>query len=199
MGLPTKTLAESLIADAAALEVGATPRKQGSTSSLLLANGDDSVTRAMAVGLASVVAAQNGIALPSTLQQQLPQAWAALRAAPTPAAQALLMLAGELPAAQADAVLSSVRAEMPTMDRALALAWVQKKLGGSPAARAPVVALEGSWQQMDSRSGQPVWRWADAKSLPEQLKLAQPPSCSTIAAPPNSTRWTSLSNAASCA
>jgi uncharacterized protein YfaS (alpha-2-macroglobulin family) len=181
MGLPTKTLAESLIADAAALEVGATPRKQGSTSSLLLGNGDDSVTRAMAVGLASVVAAQNGIALPSTLQQQLPQAWAALRAAPAPAAQALLMLAGELPAAQADAVLSSVRAEMPTMDRALALAWVQKKLGGSPAARAPVVALEGSWQQTDSRSGQPVWRWADAKSLPEQLKLAQPAPAGTAA------------------
>ncbi|WP_229208190.1 alpha-2-macroglobulin [Duganella sp. Root198D2] len=181
MGLPTKTLAESLVADSANLDVGSAPRKQGVTSSVLLADGQDSVTRAMAVGLASVVAAQNGIALPPALQQQLPQAWAALHASPAPVAQALLMLAGELPAAQADAVLSSVRADMPTMDRALTLVWVQKKLGGSPAARPPVAAVEGAWQQLDSRSGQPVWRWTDAKALPEQLKLAQAAPAGTVA------------------
>jgi uncharacterized protein YfaS (alpha-2-macroglobulin family) len=44
-----------------------------------------------------------------------------------------------------------------------------------------VAALEGAWQQMDSRSGQPVWRWTDAKALPEQLKLAQAAPAGTVA------------------
>ncbi|WP_371867431.1 alpha-2-macroglobulin family protein [Pseudoduganella guangdongensis] len=181
MGLPTKTLAEGLVNDAAALDVGAAPRRQGPASSVLLADGQDSVTRSMAVGLVSVVAAQNGVALPEPLQKQLPQAWKTLREASAPVAQALLMLAGEVPVAQADAVLSAVRSDMPTLDRALTLVWVQKKLGGSPSAKPPVAALDGAWQKVDSRSGQPVWRWSDAKALPEQLRVAQAVPAGTVA------------------
>jgi uncharacterized protein YfaS (alpha-2-macroglobulin family) len=181
MGLPTKTLASALVDQLEALDVGDAPRQRGSGSSLLLAAGDDSVSRAMAVGLTAVVAQQNGLALPPASQQRVAQAWKVLRSSPAPVAQALLMLGGELPASQADAVLSSVRSDMPTMDRAMTLVWVQKKLGGSPSAKPSPAALDGAWRKVESNSGQPVWRWTDSKTLPGQLHLAQAVPAGTVA------------------
>jgi len=172
IGLPTKTLAAGLVDDMAAATLSGKPHPQGDTSSLLLGAGDDRDAQAMALGLMSVVASQNGVALPPALQQQVAAAWGVLRGSRAPVAQALLMLAGELPAAQADAVLASVRSDMPTLDRAMTLLWVQKKLGGASFGKAPVVALDGPWQKLESRSGQPVWRWTDTKALPDQLRLA---------------------------
>ncbi|SEO62962.1 hypothetical protein SAMN05428959_11335 [Duganella sp. CF517] len=173
MGLPTKTLAAGLVDDAVArlAPLDGKPRQPGD-GSLLLGAADDREAQAMALGLMSVVASQNGVALPPALQQQVGAAWAVLRAAKAPVSQALLMLAGELPATQADAVLSGVRAEMPTLDRAMTLVWVQKKLGGASFGKAPAVALDGAWQKQESRSGQPVWRWADGKGVPDMLRLA---------------------------
>jgi uncharacterized protein YfaS (alpha-2-macroglobulin family) len=171
MGLPTKTLASGLVDDAVTAPLDGKPRQPGD-GSLLLGAGDDREAQAMALGLVSVVAGQNGVALPPALQQQVGAAWTVLRSAKAPVSQALLMLAGELPPAQADAVLSAVRAEMPTLDRAMTLMWVQKKLGGSAFGKAPAVALDGPWQKLESRGGQPVWRWADGKGVPDQLRLA---------------------------
>jgi uncharacterized protein YfaS (alpha-2-macroglobulin family) len=141
------------------------------TSSLLL--GADNGDEAMGLALLGVVAAENGVALPAPLEQQVAAAWKALRTTPAPVAQALLMLGGQLPASQADAVLASIRSEMPTMDRALALVWVQKKLGGPPPPRPPTVALEGQWQQAESQGGLVSWRWAGGKAVPDRLRLAQ--------------------------
>ncbi|MBP1206124.1 uncharacterized protein YfaS (alpha-2-macroglobulin family) [Duganella sp. 1411] len=171
MGLPTKTLAAGLVDDALTAPLDGKPRQSGD-GSLLLGAGDDREAQAMALGLVSVVASQNGVALPPALQQQVGAAWTVLRSAKAPVSQALLMLAGELPPAQADAVLSGVRAEMPTLDRAMTLMWVQKKLGGTAFGKAPAVALDGAWQKLESRGGQPVWRWADGKGVPDQLRLA---------------------------
>jgi uncharacterized protein YfaS (alpha-2-macroglobulin family) len=175
MGLPTKTLASGLVDAAAAVTLAGAPRRAGDSGSLLL-GADDREAQAMALGLVSVVAGQNGVAVPPALQEQVAAAWLTLRASKAPVAQALLMLAGELPPAQADAVLAGVRAEMPTLDRAMTLLWVQKKLGGATSAfgKAPGagLALDGAWQKQESRSGQPVWRWADGKGVPDQLRLA---------------------------
>jgi hypothetical protein len=170
MGLPTKTLAAGLADDAAAVTLAGAPRRPGDSGSLLL-GADDREAQAMALGLVSVVGSQNGVPLAPALQEQVAAAWTTLRASKAPVAQALLMLAGELPPAQADAVLASVRAEMPTLDRAMTLLWVQKKLGGASFGKAPAVALDGAWQKQESRSGQPVWRWADGKGVPDQLRL----------------------------
>ena len=112
----------------------------------------------MALGLVALVASQNGIALPHGLQLQVASAWQVLRESKAPVAQALLMLSGEVPPSQADAVLAGVRAEMPTLDRAMTLLWVQKKLGGASFGKGPAVALDGAWKKRESRSGQPLWR-----------------------------------------
>ncbi|OEZ49235.1 MG2 domain protein [Janthinobacterium sp. MP5059B] len=172
MGLPTQTLAAGLVDDSAIAVLGGKPRQAGDSSSLLLGGTLDREAQAMSLGLVALVAAQNGIALPHSLQLQVPSAWQVLRESKAPVAQALLMLAGEVPATQAEAVLASVRAEMPTLDRAMTLLWVQKKLGGASFGKGPAVAPDGAWQKRDSRGGQPLWRWSDAKGLPDKLRLA---------------------------
>jgi uncharacterized protein YfaS (alpha-2-macroglobulin family) len=173
MGLPTRTLAAGLVEDSANVAPGARLVQAPLTSSLLLGAPAERGSDAMGLALLSLVAAENGVALPAPLEQQVSAAWNWLRATPAPAAQALLLLGGQLPAAQADAVLASVRSDMPTMDRALALVWIQKKLGGPPPARLPAIALEGGWQQAGSPGGLPAWRWADGKAVPARLQLAQ--------------------------
>ncbi|WUR13551.1 alpha-2-macroglobulin [[Empedobacter] haloabium] len=172
MGLATKTLVEGLVGDSAATVLADKARPQGPGASLLLGAADDRVTQSMGVGLLALVAGQNGVPLPPALQEQVAAAWTTLRATPAPVAQALLMLAGELPATQAEAVLGAVKAEAPTFDRALTLLWVQKKLGGPAFGKAPAVALEGPWQKIDSGTGQPGWRWTDVKAAPAMLRVA---------------------------
>jgi uncharacterized protein YfaS (alpha-2-macroglobulin family) len=172
MGLPTQTLAAGLVDDSGIAVLGGKPRQAGDSGSLLLGGASDREAQAMALGLVALVASQNGIALPHGLQLQVASAWQVLRESKAPVAQALLMLAGEVPPSQADAVLAGVRAEMPTLDRAMTLMWVQKKLGGASFGKGPAVALDGAWQKRDSRSGQPLWRWLDAKGLPDKLRLA---------------------------
>ncbi|WP_432380590.1 alpha-2-macroglobulin family protein [Duganella sp. P38] len=181
LGLPTQTLAAGLVEDIAGLTLGGKPRAANDTSSLLLGGAEDQESQALTLGLAAVVAGQNGVALTAALQQQVAAAWQVLRASKAPVAQALLMLNGDVPAAQADAVLAAVSAEQPTLDRAMTLLWVQKKLGGGAFGKAPSLALEGGWQKQESRSGQPLWRWADAKSLPKQLRLSGAAPAGTVA------------------
>ncbi len=171
MGLATRTLAQGLVEDSGAVALAGKPREAGTGGSLLLGAGDDRATQSMALGLLAVVAAQNGVALPPALQEQVGAAWATLRATPAPVAQALLMAGGELPAAQAEAVLAAVKAEMPTFDRALTLLWVQKALGTPAFGKAPALALEGPWQKTSGGGGQPQWRWTDAKAAPASLRL----------------------------
>jgi uncharacterized protein YfaS (alpha-2-macroglobulin family) len=173
MGLPTQTLAAGLVEDSAKAELNGRAHTAGAGGSLVLDAPHDRVTDAMTLGLVAVVAAQNQVAFPAELRNRVAGAWTALRAAPAPAAQALLLLGGELPVAQADAVLASVRADMPTMDRALTLVWVQKKLGGPPAAKAPALMLDGAWKRIDGASGMPQWVWTDARTLPDRVHLAQ--------------------------
>lgn len=172
MGLPTQTLASGLIDDSAIATLGGKPRQPGDTGSLLLGGADDRESQAMGLGLVALVASQNGIALPHGLQLQVASAWQVLRESKAPVAQAVLMLAGEVPATQADAVLAGVRAEMPTLDRAMTLLWVQKKLGGASFGSAPAVTLDGAWKKHESASRQAVWRWTDAKAVPDRLRLA---------------------------
>lgn len=180
IGLPTRTLASGLIDDSAGAALGATPHPAQGSASLLLGGAPDRSREAIGLGLLAVVAAQDDLVLPAPLAAQVAGAWTALRAEPAPVAQALLMLGGRLPASQADAILAAVRADMPTMDRALTLVWVQKKLGGPAPAKQPALVLEPAWQKVDGVTGRADWRWR-GKALPERLQLAQAAPAGTVA------------------
>jgi uncharacterized protein YfaS (alpha-2-macroglobulin family) len=171
MGLPTRTLAAGLVEDSTRASLAEPARRAGDTASLLLGGPQDRAAQAMGMGLLAVVAAQNDLALPAPVQANVAAAWKVLRATPAPVAQALLMLGGQLPVSQADAVLAAVRTDMPTMDRALTLVWVQKKLGALAPAPSSNVALGAGWQKSESRTGNVLWRWS-GKGLPDRLRLS---------------------------
>lgn len=180
MDLPTRTLAASLVENYAGAKL-AVPTKRAAHDSLVLGATPDSGTDAMGLGLLAVVAADNGVELPPSLQEQVDAAWKALQGMRAPAARALLMLGGQLPAGGAEALLQDASADLPTIDRALTLIWVQKKLGGAPAAQRPDLAPAGAWRADDGRSGMPVWHWTDPKALPARLQLAQAAPGGTVA------------------
>jgi uncharacterized protein YfaS (alpha-2-macroglobulin family) len=181
MGLPVKTLTSGLLDQLVREAANDKAIQYSYASSVLLGANDDRNGQAFALALASVLAAQNELALPSELQARVNAAWETLKAHPAPVAQALRMLGKRLPAAEADNVLSKVRADMPTMDRALALVWTQKSLGGIPGAKAPLLALDAPWEKSVSSLGQPLWRWPEGRSLPTALQPAQSASGNTVA------------------
>ncbi|QJE01817.1 alpha-2-macroglobulin family protein [Massilia forsythiae] len=188
MDLPTQTLAAGLVDEQAKTVLGNQRGRASANASLVLgavqeqAAGKAAGANADAMGLAllGLVAAQNGATLPAPLQQQVDAARQALLASPAPVAQALLVLGGQLPVTRADAILAAVRAEMPTVDRALTLVWLQKKLGGAQPAGLAEAALDGDWRRQDTRTGLPAWRW-NGKGVPERLRLAQAALPATLA------------------
>jgi uncharacterized protein YfaS (alpha-2-macroglobulin family) len=185
MGLPTRTLAAGLVEDSAGAQLdarpGARPRRTAPGGSLLLDAAPDARRDALGLGLLALVARDNGVALPAPLQARTESAWQALRTMPAPVGRALALFGGRMPAGQADAVLSSVRAEMPTLDRALALLWVQKALGGAPAPGRPGVVPIGDWQPAGDTTVMPAWRPAPGVARPERLHLDKPAPAGTVA------------------
>lgn len=170
MGLPTRTLVSGLVDDAALTAPVSKPRGGGEASSLLL-GADDRVAQAVGVGLVALLARADGVELPPALAQQVDAAWPALRALRLPAARALLLLSGDAQAGDPESILSSVSSEMPTLDRAMTLVWVQKKLGGPQFGKGPDPLLQDGWQKLESATGRPVWRWTGA-GVPAQLATA---------------------------
>lgn len=171
MDLPTRTLAAGLVEDSADATLAAPARRLSAADSLVLGAAPTRQSQALGLALLAVVARDNGVALPAGLQRQVAASWKTLRATRAPAANALLMLGGQLPASQLDSLLNGISAGMPTIDRALALIWVQKKLGGPAPARLPEAALAGHWQRVEQRSGMPVWHWPEGRKLPTSLQL----------------------------
>lgn len=182
LGLPVKTLVSGLADDVAAAAI---PNDKAAArlpaSSVILGNVNARDTNNLTLALVAQLARQNGLALAEKSSDAVAAAVKQLRDHPSSFAQALLMLRGEVPAAQADAVLAKVSADMPTLDRALTLVWVQKALGGTPSPGAPVVTLDAPWQKGVSNLGQAIWRWTDGKTLPAALQLAQAAPAGTLA------------------
>ena len=179
MGLPVKTLAAGLMEDMGRVKFKPAGAPLPATSSMLLAP-EDGNSQALALALLSVVAGQNQVPTATELVEPTAGAWTTLRANPSPMAQALLIMAGQTPVGGADAVLGSVRSDMPTLDRAMALLWVQKKLGGPPPAKAPGVAVAGTWKALASTLGQPLWHWQGSPA-PKQLQITEAAAAGTAA------------------
>src|SRR5262249_14332166 len=98
-----------------------------------------------------------------------------------PVARALLLLGDRAAAAsEAPLILESVRHEMPTFDRALTLVWVQKALGGVPAAPPASLSLGPDWTLSTSWMGDRVWRFA-GPGVPSALELTALPNAATTA------------------
>ncbi|BBB59972.1 putative UPF0192 protein YfaS [Undibacterium sp. KW1] len=193
MGLPVKSMAEALSEElgakgAFAKPVVITPRS--GMNSMIFANKDDDVQHAMSTLLAAYVVQQSKGNLTGITVTTLPEAAARVHQADLPLGEALLILTGKRPASEAAAVLERVRAESPTIDRALALWWTYRALGGKSGSNDPLlrnnmakVELEAGWLPRETVTGQSVYRWntTAATPTPSVIKMVSNPSAGMIA------------------
>ncbi len=112
-----------------------------------------------------------------------------LKRARLPMADALLMMTKRLPVSEAGDVLDRVRADMPTIDRALTLVWLQRALtatGGAGGAMQRAVggtplALAGPWTSRATQLGERTFQLPVGQPLPKSIKLAAAPPANTVA------------------
>lgn len=173
MGLPVQTLLDGL---AGQLDLDGRPSGLGMHDSVVFAAPDSLEGRQLAVLLVAEIYRELGRPQPASLAAQSAAARMALQDSPSPFVQSLLML-GQPNPGRASALLASVSADMPTMERAVALTWLQRALGGTPGAASPALAPAdagaGQWQVLASPTGVAGWQWT-GKALPTQLSLATP-------------------------
>ncbi len=172
MGLPVKTLASGLADELAKMNLAGKSAPLAPTSSMLMAP-QDANANALTLVLLSVISSKAEQPLAPELQGAVAAAVATLQAHPAPMPQALLMLAGQAPVTSADAILGAVRSDMPTIDRAMTLVWIQKKLASPRTARSLALKPSGTWLENTSMFGQQLWQWRGAAGGPKQLQLAE--------------------------
>jgi len=180
IGLPTKTLVEGLQDLVVGGDEAAAPWRRPGTSPLL-ADPTSSLARDITLVLVAEMASRHGQALSPGVAARRDAARGALAASGLPVARALLALGDRTAAARdADAILESVRHEMPTFDRALTLVWVHKALGVALAAPPAGLALGADWTLTTSWMGDRVWRFT-GRGRPAALELGAAPAAPAVA------------------
>ncbi len=183
MGLPVRSLAEALAEEVARTALPAAQAKRYSPlSSMVLTEDDNDVQNAMSRLLAAYVVQQTQGTVPAELSTTLDAAAQRVQRAGLPMGEALLLMAGKLPAQDAAGVLEKVRAEGATIDRSLTLLWTYRALGGGRSGakdnvlRSAIarIDLNGPWQSVETATGQRVYRWS-AGTVPTAIKLAAAP------------------------
>jgi hypothetical protein len=129
----------------------------------------------MTLKLAALLAEKHQLALPAKVSAALPAAQATLEKSSLPSAQALLLMSSKAAdrTQAAERILDSVRAEMPTFDRALTLIWLNKVMAGKVIETGDL-SLDASWIKATSVTGSAVWR-PKGSNVPATITLANAP------------------------
>jgi uncharacterized protein YfaS (alpha-2-macroglobulin family) len=182
MGLPVRTLVDGLLdeLEKQSQKPNAAPAGSAFVSPELM-DPDGNLSKAMTLKLAALLAEQQHLTLPLKLSSAMPAALSILEKSELPSAQALLLLGSKSAghAQEAERILDTVRAEMPTFDRALTLIWLNKVLVGR-LGNNNEVTLEGPWKRTSSVTGSSVWR-SNGNDVPASLSLVQAPAKSLSA------------------
>ncbi|MDH4274472.1 MAG: alpha-2-macroglobulin family protein, partial [Gammaproteobacteria bacterium] len=175
MGLPTQTLARGLFDSLGRQAWSLQSVADNGDTSPAFVEPEGALARAMTLALSAQISAKSGVALPKTLSGELPAAKALLQKSSLPSALALALTipGGQDSQADAERILESVRADMPTFDRALTLALLYKSLGDKPP-RAANLTLQGTWRRTPSITGGELWRFNGGETL-NTLTLAKAP------------------------
>jgi alpha-2-macroglobulin len=192
MGLPVRSLAESLAEELVKTGMPSGTQRAGSLSpyaSQVLGAEEGNVQNAMAKILIAHVVQQAQGNLPAAMKPQTDAAADQLRRAALPLGDALLLMTGRKPAQDVNGVLERVRAEMPTIDRALTLLWAHHALNGKDAGtqgnalRAAISRIEPDkyWQPIETVTGRRLFRWPAGKPLPASIALTAVPAAPSTA------------------
>jgi len=144
IGLPVRPMVAAL-ADELSAKPMAPAEAPGKLDSVVLGGVAMPVTDLLARILVTTLAQRAQAPVPPGLVQSANAAATALKSDTSPLAQALLLLAKRSPVTDAPRVLEMVRAEMPTVDRALALTFVHRALSPGAASGSSTSAASGSF------------------------------------------------------
>ncbi|MHC8368759.1 alpha-2-macroglobulin family protein [Pseudomonas sp. ZT5P21] len=170
MQLPVNTLLSGLMDDLAqAGEGNAANLMEDGEDSIVMSNPDSALGLAAARALTASLARQSKVVLPDAFNRQLPDAQQRLAVSSQPFAEALNLSLQAFDQAHAQALLQRLLPQQSTLERALALTWLQRsiELGSPTIALAPG---EG-WKKQQGVTGEVYWTWQGAAPVPAVLSL----------------------------
>ncbi|GFM81345.1 UPF0192 protein [Pseudomonas cichorii] len=171
MQLPVNTLLSGLMDDLAKAGEGTQANVMDMDEGSIVMNAPDS-----ALGLAAArvmtasLARQNKVIMPEAFSRQLPGAQQRLDVSSEPFAEALSLSLKAFDQERARALLQRLLPQQSTLERALALSWLQRSIEQA----SPTIALapgEG-WKKRYGASGEMYWTWEGASPVPSSLSLA---------------------------
>ncbi|WP_407316691.1 alpha-2-macroglobulin family protein [Pseudomonas sp. nanlin1] len=171
MQLPVNTLLSGLMDDLAKAGEGAQATVMDTEEGSIVMNAPDSaVGLAAARVMTAALARQNKVVMPQAFSLQLPAAQQRLDVSSEPFAEALNLSLKGFDQARARALLQRLLAQQSTLERALALSWLQRSIEEA----SPTIALapgEG-WKKRYGVSGEMYWTWEGPRPVPASLSLA---------------------------
>ena len=176
MQLPVQTLLSGLLTDLQNAGTGEAAKSVNdfySEDSLVMGQPDSELGLAVARVLTASLAEQNKVALPQGFAKQLDAARLKLNTSDQPFARAVQLYSGSVDAGRARALLQSLAPQQSTLERALALTWMQRAVADAPTAELPKPVAD--WKEDHSTTGDAFWRW-QGKAVPAQLDLSAAPS-----------------------
>lgn len=170
MQLPVNTLLSGLMDDLAqAGEGNAANLMEDGEDSIVMNDPDSALGLAAARVLTASLAKQSKVALPEAFNRQLADAQQRLAVSSQPFAEALNLSLQPFDQAQAAALLQRLLPQQSTLERALALTWLQRSIEQA----SPTIALApgDGWKKNYGETGEVYWTWQGAPPVPATLSL----------------------------
>jgi len=170
MQLPVNTLLSGLMDDLAKAGDGnAANLMDDGEDSIVMSDPDSALGLAAARALTASLARQSKVTLPDAFNRQLADAQQRLAVSSQPFAEALNLSLQAFDQAHAQALLQRLLPQQSTLERALALSWLQRSIEQA----SPTIALapgEG-WKKRYGDTGEMYWTWQGATPVPAALSL----------------------------
>ncbi|MHC8405587.1 alpha-2-macroglobulin family protein [Pseudomonas sp. TMB3-21] len=171
MQLPVNTLLSGLMEDLAKAGAGhAANLMEDGAESLVMSDPDSALGLAAARVLTASLAKQAQVAFPDVFNRQLADAQQRLAVSSQPFAEALNLSLQPFDQARAKALLQRLLPQQSTLERALALTWLQRSIEQA----SPTIALEPGegWKKQHGDTGEMYWTWQGPAPVPSVLSLA---------------------------
>ncbi|UCJ16900.1 alpha-2-macroglobulin family protein [Pseudomonas sp. MM211] len=168
MGLPVKTLLEGLVYDLAAAGEGEEV-VLGEGDSLVMAAPDSALGLAIARELGVKLAQRAGVPVADELLAQMDAVRGRLAESQSPFVDAVGLYLDGPDRQRAQRLLGELAPAQASLERALALTWLQPSL--DLRSTQPALVLEGDWRAVEGTTGETYWQWNGAQP-PQALVLA---------------------------
>ncbi|WP_374328126.1 alpha-2-macroglobulin [Azonexus sp.] len=180
IGLPVVSLVEALADDLAGIDKAAASRHGDGDS---IAMTDPAGRRGVAAArvLTAHTARQAGARVSKTLEASEAADLDVLKSAKRPFENALLLLTGKASGLLPEQVLAAASPASPTFERAMALVWTHRALGGKLGGGAASPVPAAPWRKVVTATGRSAFVLPAGTATPKTLDLAAAPAAGSVA------------------